>query len=249
MAMPKGFYEGAAAANAEQLRHISVTVEKLTYITSVRLNCDYDFRLGGLEYKAESLRLKTEKLKAMIELKCSEQGITRQEAEERINRDYAKRDEEIRKRGMRVIGAVKMLETPMPKEHEINQACEIMENLMRKMDPLFAKVPKSLSKKYEECREAFRRVDIPKLALLDAATDEPEPAYKDDCEGYSRIYAAKIHEQMRILKLLQRSHPFNKSPLMTDAEKLKQRQDDLNKEIKTLIGFAMNLEKQFSSLF
>lgn len=243
------FFEAAAQANAKQLCTISVTLEKYTYFTLPRLECDYNFRLGGLESQLERLRLDTDKLQKAIELKCENQSLSKAEAMSQAEAFYAKRESAVQHRREEYLTSLKMLQLPLPTENEINRACEIMENIIYKMDPLFSKVPAGFAKKLEQAHTDFKNVNIPALALLDAATDDTHPVFTDAPREYARIYGEEINKKIAALKQMQSRHPFDKTPLMTSPEKLDARRADLTREIRTLKNYLSNLEKQFSSLF
>lgn len=249
MPMPAGFYEGACAANANQLTELTVVIEKLIFISAPKVECDYVFHLGGLEYKLHKLNYTSDLLNKIIELKCENQVLSYADAEKKAKKALKAKSMDLALEGRRIVNAMKRIEEPCASPEEVVKAEELMRNLYRKLSPLLIKQKGNETKLLRKAIRAFRQVDIKTLALLDSATDEPEPIYTDNYQSYAGLYSAKIKEAMHRMAQIRSSYPFNKAEVMMDKKKLESRQNEIRNQIKQAQNYNCNLEKTVNSLF
>ncbi len=250
MSFEEKFSEGALFANMNQLASLLVVKEKMLRITSVQIECDYMFHLGGLEYKADGYLYKSELLQKQIELKCEFQHLTREQVLKKAKANLKERTMERAAMGNRVISAIKRLEEPMPSQQEIAQMEKVLEKIFLKIHPAFTqKSSKKNDTLIKKACEYFENGRLKSLEILNVMLPELPPVKKEDIAQYSKNITAQLRRNIKAVKAIQQAYPYNKIPVMTDKNTLREKQKEAEALIKKEQNHMYSLEKTLDSLF
>ncbi len=250
MSMEDKFNEGALYANMKQLASLLATKEKLLRISALQIECDYMFHYGALDYKAQGLTYRADLLQRQIEIKCENQGLSEEEVLKRAKKEFSKRTRERAAMGRRVIEAVKRLEEPMLSPKEIAQGEKLLESLIFKLHPFFArKISKYNNSMLNKAYEYFERGNIKALSVLDYITPKAPSVPKEDWLKHNVFITVKIKQTATALNNLQHTYPFNLANVAADRQKLTELVKILAERIKKEQERICSLEKILKSLF